>query len=111
MNALTLSQKRERLAHTMALRLGGTVCPLCSSPSTVAPTPPNTQADEEALLSAARDGNVSEVMRLLDKGVNKDYQNSVRYLRVLFFGGGMLIRRLKILKKKKNNKNNSHSSS
>ncbi len=69
---------RECLAHTMALRLGGTVCPLCSSHSTVAPTPPNTQADEEALLQAARDGNVSEVVRLLNKGVNKNYKDKVR---------------------------------
>ncbi len=58
--------------------LGGTVCPLelhlfrfkASRHSL-------SQADEDALLEAARTGNVKEVLRLLDKGVNKECKNSV----------------------------------
>jgi len=36
-------------------------------------------SNQEALISAAENGNVSEVVRLLNKGVNKDYQDEVRY--------------------------------
>ena len=36
------------------------------------------QADERALLDAARSGNVEQVLLLLDKGVNKNYQDEVR---------------------------------
>ena len=37
----------------------------------------HTQADEDALISAARSGNDAEVTRLLGKGVNVNYKNSV----------------------------------
>ena len=44
--------------------------------STITPS----QADEDALTNAALKGNVKEVLRLLDKGVNQDYKNSVQIL-------------------------------
>ena len=39
-----------------------------------------SQADERALIDAAESGNVEEVLRLLDKGVNKDYKDLVHVL-------------------------------
>ena len=59
--------------------LGGTVCPLVlHSYRFEASRRSLSQADEEALLSAARAGNVKEVLRLLDKGVNKECKDGVR---------------------------------
>ena len=37
----------------------------------------HTQPDEDALHSAAANGNDAEVTRLLGKGVNVNYKNSV----------------------------------
>ncbi len=36
-----------------------------------------TQADENALIQAAKDGNDKEVLRLLDKGVNINFKDRV----------------------------------
>ena len=59
--------------------LGGTVCPLVLHPCRFRASRRSlSQADEEALLQAARDGNVKEVLRLLDKGVNKECKDGVR---------------------------------
>ena len=40
----------------------------------------HTQADEDALMKAARDGNVEEVLRLLEKGVNINFKDWVSVL-------------------------------
>ena len=59
--------------------LGGTVCPLVlHSCRFKASRSSLSQADEDALLKAAYAGNVKEVLRLLDKGVNKECKGEVR---------------------------------
>ena len=64
-----------------ARRHGGTVSPLLhhlqqQKASTTTPS----QADEDALIDAAKSGNVKEVLRLLDKGVYKECKNLVQIL-------------------------------
>ena len=59
--------------------LGGTVCPLVLHPCRFRASRRSlSQADEDALLEAAHAGNVKEVLRLLDKGVNKECKDQVR---------------------------------
>ena len=67
-------------AHIATNNLGGTVAllSLLALPLKRITHTPSSQADEDALLKAARDGNVKEVMRLLDKGVNKECKDLVR---------------------------------
>ena len=76
-----MAQELECTVHKLIAEnhLGGTVCPLVLHPCRFnASRRSLSQADEDALLEAAKAGNVKEVLRLLNKGVNKECKNSVR---------------------------------
>ena len=76
-----MAQELECMVHKFIAEnhLGGTVCPLVLHPYRFKASRRSlSQADEETLLKAVRDGNVREVLRLLDKGVNKECKDWVR---------------------------------
>ena len=76
-----MAQELECMAHKFIAEnhLGGTVCPLVLHLYRFKASRRSlSQAYEEALLKAAYAGNVKEVLRLLDKGVNKECKDEVR---------------------------------
>ena len=52
----------------------------CTTSSNRKHQPSPSQANEDALVTAAFKGNLKEVLRLLDKGVNKDSKDDVYIL-------------------------------